>query len=109
MEGPLTSDTRVTLRDLVLQRLRSNIVSGRNSPGVIFSVPALAEEIGVSTDPVREALLDLYRAGMVTPLRTRGFRVEPISLDHLNVLMALRELLECFATTAPIAPFTESW
>lgn len=93
-------DTFTTLRDLVVQRLRSDIVSGRSAPGTLYSVPSLADEIGVSTTPVREALLELCRAGLVTPRRNRGFRVEPTSLEALNDLFSLRDLLERFAITA---------
>jgi DNA-binding GntR family transcriptional regulator len=66
----------------------------------MYSVPALANDLGVSTTPVREALLELSRAGLVTPMRNRGFRVEATSLDDLNNLFALRDLLERFAMVA---------
>lgn len=86
-----------TLRGQVLERVRTGIVSGRTVPGTVFSVPSLAGELGVSTTPVREALLELARDGMVTPLRNRGFRVEAMSRDELENLFALRELLEIYA------------
>jgi DNA-binding GntR family transcriptional regulator len=86
-----------SLRDWVLQRVRSEIVSGHSLPGTMYSVPAMAQDLGVSTTPVREALLELSRAGLVTPLRNRGFRVEATSLDDLNNVFALRELLERYA------------
>lgn len=85
------------LRDKVVQRVRADIVSGRSAAGAMYSVPALAASLGISTTPVREALLELSRDGLITPLRNRGFRVEPASLDDLNNLFALRELLERFA------------
>jgi DNA-binding GntR family transcriptional regulator len=86
-----------SLRDRVLRHVRSDIVSGRSSPGTMYSVPTLAGELGVSTTPVREALLELARDGLITPLRNRGFRVEATSLDDLTNLFAVRELLERFA------------
>lgn len=88
------------LRTQVLERVRTGIVSGRTSPGTIFSVPALAGELGVSTTPVREALLELARDGLITPLRNRGFRVEAMSVAELDNLFALRELLETYALEA---------
>jgi DNA-binding GntR family transcriptional regulator len=63
----------------------------------MYSVPTLAEEIGVSTTPVREALLELSRDGLITPVRNRGFRVEATTLEDLKSGFALRELLERFA------------
>jgi DNA-binding GntR family transcriptional regulator len=85
------------LREQVVERLRSEIVSGRAAPGTIYSVPSLATEAGISTTPVREALLELSRAGLVTPLRNRGFRVEPTTLQDLENVFSLRVLLERFA------------
>jgi len=72
----------------------------------MYSVPALAVELGVSTTPVREALLELSRSGLITPHRNRGFKVEASSLADLNNLFALRELLERFAmvTLAQMRP-----
>jgi DNA-binding GntR family transcriptional regulator len=51
----------------------------------------------VSTTPVREALLELSRDGLITPVRNRGFRVEATTLEDLKSGFALRELLERFA------------
>jgi DNA-binding GntR family transcriptional regulator len=87
----------INLREKVVQQLRSEIVSGRSGAGTIYSVPGLATQMGVSTTPVREALLELSRAGLVTPLRNRGFRVEAASLEDLNNLFDVRVLLESHA------------
>ena len=88
------------LREQTLRRLRWDIITGRIRPGTLLSVPALAGEIGVSTTPVREALLTLERDGLVAPLRNRGFRVEPLSIAQLENLFSLRELLEVHAIVA---------
>ena len=89
-----------TLRDMVLERVRSDIVTGHSGPGTMFSVPTLAADLGVSTTPVREALLELSNVGMLAPMRNRGFRVVATSLDDLKNLFAIRELLERFAAEA---------
>ncbi len=54
-----------SLRDKGVHRVRSAIVSGRSAPGTMYSVPALADELGISTTPVREALRDLSRSGLL--------------------------------------------
>ena len=95
-----------SLRDLVVQRVRSDIITGRSAPGAMYSVPVLAEELGVSTTPAREALLELSRAGLIAPMRNRGFKVESVSLGELNNLFAVRELLECFAAASLAASLT---
>jgi DNA-binding GntR family transcriptional regulator len=91
------SATVTSLRDMVLRRVRADIVAGHSAPGTMYSVPTLAEELGVSTTPVREALLELSHQGLITPVRNRGFRVEASSLDDLRDVFALRDLLERFA------------
>jgi DNA-binding GntR family transcriptional regulator len=94
---PFPAEQLTSLRDLVLQRVRSDIVSGHSIPGTMYSVPSLANDLGISTTPVREALLELSRAGFITPMRNRGFRVEATSLEDLNNLFELRDLLERYA------------
>lgn len=85
------------LRNMVLHRVRSDIVAGHSAPGTMYSVPTLAEELGISTTPVREALLELSTSGLITPVRNRGFRVEATSIEELKNGFALRELLERYA------------
>ena len=97
MDNLHDNDGFTSLRDKVVQRIRSAIVSGRSAPGTMYSVPVLADEFGISTTPVREALLDLSRSGLLSPRRNRGFQVEAISLDDLNNLFTVRTLLERFA------------
>ena len=62
----------------------------------MYSVPTLASTLGVSTTPVREALLELARIGLVEPMRNRGFRVVAPSLAQLRSLFDLREVLELY-------------
>jgi DNA-binding GntR family transcriptional regulator len=92
-----SGESPASLRDMVLRRVRADIVSGNAGPGTMYSVPALAEEIGISTTPVREALLELSHHGLIAPVRNRGFRVEATTLEDLRNGFALRELLERFA------------
>ncbi|WP_205128308.1 GntR family transcriptional regulator, partial [Escherichia coli] len=60
------------MREQVLQRVRAEIISGQSLPGTMYSVPSLAASLGVSSTPVREALLELSRGGLVEPMRNRG-------------------------------------
>lgn len=85
------------LREQVVERVRSEIVSGRVPPGSVYSVPGLATDLGISTTPVREALLELTRSGLLVAMRNRGFRVERLSLEALDNLFTMRELLERYA------------
>jgi DNA-binding GntR family transcriptional regulator len=82
------------LREQVVQHVRAEIISGQSAPGTMYSVPGLAEDLGVSTTPVREALLELARNGLIEPVRNRGFKVLEPTLDELRELFEVRELLE---------------
>ena len=85
---------RVSLRERVAESLRAALVSGRMAPGTTYSIPALAEQFGVSATPVREAMLDLVNEGIVTPVPNKGFRVVELSDDELDQVTQLRRLLE---------------
>ncbi|MBR0896667.1 GntR family transcriptional regulator [Bradyrhizobium tropiciagri] len=85
------------LREQVLQRVRAEIISGQSLPGTMYSVPSLAASLGVSSTPVREALLELSRGGLVEPMRNRGFKVVEPSLTELRNLFDMREVLELHA------------
>jgi DNA-binding GntR family transcriptional regulator len=93
----LTAEPSNNLREQILTRVRSDIISGRSKPGTVFSVPSLSTELGVSTTPVREALLELARDGLITPMRNRGFRVEPMTVAAMENLFEMRVLLESHA------------
>lgn len=85
---------RVSLRERVAESLRAALVSGRMAPGPTYSIPALAEQFGVSATPVREAMLDLVNEGIVVPVPNKGFRVVELSDEELDQITDLRRLLE---------------
>ena len=82
--------------------LRAAIVSGEMAPGETYSAPAIADQIGVSSTPVREAMHDLINEGMVVAVANKGFRVLEISDSDLDELTELRMLIEV-PTVARIA------
>lgn len=79
--------TTQTLTDQIAARLRSAILSGELVPDRQYSASGLAEQFGVSRTPVREALLELARAGMIRIDKNRGVRI---------IATALNEVVECF-------------
>ncbi|MFG1400229.1 GntR family transcriptional regulator [Roseixanthobacter pseudopolyaromaticivorans] len=85
------------LREQVVEQVRAEIISGQSAPGTMYSVPSLAASLGVSTTPVREALLELARIGLIEPMRNRGFKVMEPTLTELRNLFDLREVLEVHA------------
>ncbi|MFG1946647.1 GntR family transcriptional regulator [Nonomuraea sp. NPDC048826] len=85
---------RQSLREQVAQALRAALITGEMRPGVVYSAPVLAAQFGVSATPVREAMLDLAKAGLVEAVRNKGFRVTELSERDLDELTQLRELIE---------------
>lgn len=83
-----------SLREQVLATLRAAVISGRMRPGVLYPAPALAEMLGVSATPVREAMLDLVRENLVEVSRNKGFRVTTVSDQELDEMAEVRLLLE---------------
>jgi DNA-binding FadR family transcriptional regulator len=76
------------LREQARQVIRGLVITGQMQPDQLYSVPRLAAELGVSATPVREALLDLEREGLLEAERNRGFRVVSLSLSELNDIFA---------------------
>jgi DNA-binding GntR family transcriptional regulator len=94
---------RTSLREQATSSLRASILGGELEAGQIYSAQALAERMGVSATPVREALLDLANAGLVEPLRNRGFRVLTVADCDLDEISEIREMLEAPAMRLVVA------
>ncbi|MCQ4084823.1 GntR family transcriptional regulator [Streptomyces sp. RB6PN25] len=96
--GQMTSRKLITagerLRDQVAHALRAALISGELRPGQVYSAPGLAEEFGISATPVREAMLDLAREGLVEPVRNKGFRVTEVNERDLDQYTEIRTLIE---------------
>jgi DNA-binding GntR family transcriptional regulator len=78
----------LTLGEAVAEHLRVAIVAGELAPGVLLKEVELAERIGVSATPIREALVQLSAEGLVEIEPNRLKRVTPI--DPANTLNLLR-------------------
>ena len=78
----------------VYDRIRDDIASGLLRPGDQLVEARLANELGVSKTPVREALIRLQRDGLVQIEPYRGARVVEPSPDDIREILELRELLE---------------
>lgn len=91
-----------SLREQVVAWLRNALFVGDFPPGSTFSVPALAQQFGVSATPVREAVLDLVQQGLVVPVPSKGFLVVDPSQEIISGIMEVRSLLE-IPTTCRIA------
>ena len=83
-----------SLRKQVATWLRSALFVGDLKPGSTFSVPALAEQFGISATPVREGVLDLVHQGLVVAVPSKGFLVVDPSAETIAQSVEIRRLLE---------------
>lgn len=87
----------VTLRERIVDAIRTSIIKGDLRPGERVSEPALAEHFGISRTPIREALRQLGSEGFLTVIPRRGARVSVITEKDVREFYDLRALLEGYA------------
>ncbi|RFA14597.1 hypothetical protein B7R21_06030 [Subtercola boreus] len=87
----------MTQFDSALNQLRERLLSGFYSPGVALTAADLAESLGMSRTPVREALRTLASEGLVEMEMNRGARVTVWDDEKLAVVFDIRSLLEGLA------------
>src|SRR6185437_3335880 len=88
--------------------LRRQILNGILPPGTILSQVQLAQQLGVSRTPLREALRLLQEERLVLAEHNHRVRVADINLEELESLYASRIMLEPLALALTIPHFTES-
>lgn len=99
---PSLGGTRSSYRERVADALRAALIAGELRAGEIYSAPTLAVRFGVSATPVREAMLDLAKEGLVDTVPNKGFRVTAVSEKQLDEYKHIRALIE-IPTTAELA------
>ncbi|MCK0206530.1 GntR family transcriptional regulator [Starkeya koreensis] len=92
-----------TLQQWVFRRLRRSVMAGRFPPGKAVTIRGLADALGVSSMPVREALARLVAERALVLLDNRRVRVPEMTARRFEELMAARTLLECEAAARALA------
>lgn len=85
------------LRDVVFQTLRQSILTGEMKPGERLMEVHLADRLGVSRTPIREAIRKLELEGLVTMIPRRGAEVSQITEEHLRDVLEVRRALDALA------------
>jgi DNA-binding GntR family transcriptional regulator len=88
---------REALRDQAYVQLRKAILSGPIRPGTVLVQEQLAEQLGISRTPVRDALDRLASEGLVVRSPGGRIRVAPFSGEELREKYAVRQTLEMLA------------
>lgn len=86
------------LREIVFEHLRSSILNGKLEPGERLMELQLAEQLGVSRTPVREAIRKLELEGLVEMIPRKGAYVADMSIKDILDVLEVRMFLEGLAT-----------
>lgn len=98
----------VSLREQVVEQVRTAIIEGRLRPHDHITEATLTEQLGVSRTPVREALILLEREGLVVFAPNRGAFVRAFNAEDVNDIFSMRIALENFAAECSIEHMTDS-
>jgi len=94
MKFSLNIDNYKPLRDIVFDTLREAIISGTLAPGERLMEIQLAEDMGVSRTPVREAIRKLELEGFVVMIPRKGTYVAGFSMKQMSEVFEVRAALE---------------
>ena len=96
-----------TTQEFVLDELRRAIVAGELAPAQPIRQDTIAQRLGVSRVPLREALKTLEAEGQVVYQPHRGYSVAELSLGDLLEVYRMRELLESEAARVAVERLTD--
>lgn len=106
-ELKLDISTLMPLRDVVYKTLRDAILKGELKPGTRLMEIHLANDLGVSRTPVREAIRILEKEGLAVTYPRRGAQVAFMSVKDLEDVIEIREALDVLAATKACENATE--
>ncbi len=108
--GPLLSakSRRATMATEAVTVLREAIIVGELQPGAPLRLEELAESLGMSISPIREAIRYLETVGLAEHVAYRGARVSELNATDMHDVYEVRRALEVPAARRAAARFTEA-
>ncbi|HHW06852.1 MAG TPA: GntR family transcriptional regulator [Clostridia bacterium] len=104
---PIRLDTYKPLREIVFETMREAIIRGDLAPGERLMEVQLAEEMGVSRTPVREAIRKLELEGFVAMVPRKGAYVADYTIKDITDVFEIRAALESLAAGLACERITE--
>ncbi len=101
-EVDINAYVNTSLVDIVTQKIRANIFSGKYEPGKKLIVREISEELGVSHTPVKDALNRLISESFLESLPRKSVVVRQYSNDELIDNLHIRCMLELFAVNGVV-------
>ena len=99
---------RISLTMQVEVSLKGALITGSLKPGARLITKEIADKLGTSITPVREALLRLVSAGAWYATPAQAFLVPEVTLDRYNEINAIRKQLEPMAVAAACVQMSDS-
>ena len=103
----MNANEYLPLRDVVFNTLRQGILTGELKPGERLMEIHLADKLGVSRTPIREAIRMLELEGLVKMVPRRGAEVAKISEEDMRDVLEVRKVLESLATKLACGRITQ--
>lgn len=100
-------DTSLRLKDKAYAAIKEAILSVSFEPGMPLVETDLAQQLGISKTPIRDALQDLEREGFVTQIVYKGTQVTDVSIKDIVEVFQLRTVLEGLAARLATPLFSD--
>jgi DNA-binding GntR family transcriptional regulator len=91
------NNKKISLQEFAYNECKALIESGELSPGNLYSEVAMSKQLGISRTPLRTALQNLEKDGLIIRLPQRGFYVYQFTKKDIEELFAIRKALEGYA------------
>jgi DNA-binding GntR family transcriptional regulator len=88
---------KIPLQEFAYKKCQELIGSGELSPGQLYSESAMSKQLGISRTPLRTALQQLEKEGLIIRLPQRGFYVYDFQEKDIEELFTIRKAIEGYA------------
>jgi len=98
-----------TISEQVFAKLRIDIVTGLLPPGTELKEESISMQFGVSRGPIREALRELTRYGLISPRGKAGYKVaSPLTAEVRELILGIRRGIEIFVLERLLPKMTDT-
>ena len=108
MEQIIPISRAKSLKEQAFDKLKELIITGAFEPGELQNEKRLAEALGVSRTPVREALLELSREGMVAFVPGKGVEICKLTTQQVREVFEIRRIIEGYVIKKIAMRLTEA-
>ena len=96
----------ISLREEIFNKIKNNVITGVLAQETIFTDREIAEQMGVSTTPVREALAQLHQLGMIDQIPRKGYYIKPVTIKVVQEIIEFRLIIERSAAELAVERIT---